>query len=67
MFYKNTSYMVRSPDGDTPFFDITTGVLNGDKLAYMKLYFICIICIHNILNKPVDRNLQASLLQKKKH
>ena len=27
MFYKNTRSMVRSPDGDTPFFEITTGVL----------------------------------------
>ena len=47
--------MVRSSDGDTPFFDITivyTGVL-GDKLAP----FICIICLHYILNKSVDRNL----------
>ena len=25
--YKNTRSMVRSPDDDTPFFDITTGVL----------------------------------------
>ena len=32
MLYKNTCSMVRSPDGDTPFFDITTGVLHGDKL-----------------------------------
>ena len=31
--------MIRSPDGDTSFFDITTGVLHGDKPAQ----FICII------------------------
>ena len=53
MLYKNTRYMVRSPDGDTPFFDITTDVLHGDKLAQ----FICIICIHYILKKLVDSNL----------
>ena len=52
MLYKNTRYMVRSPDGDTPFFDITIGLLHGDKLAQ----FIYIICL-NILNKLVDSNL----------
>ena len=41
MLYKNTRSMVRLPDGDTPFFDITTGVLHRDKLAQ----FICIICL----------------------
>ena len=45
--------MVRSHDGDTPFFDITTGVLHGDKLAP----FICIIYLHYILKKSVDRNV----------
>ena len=32
MLYKNTRSMVRSPDGDTTYFEITTGVLQGDKL-----------------------------------
>ena len=45
MLYKNTRSMVRSPDGDTHFFDITAGVLRRDKLAQ----FICIICLHYIL------------------
>ena len=47
MLYKNIHSMVRSPDGDTSFFDITTGVLHGDQLAQ----FICIICLHYILKK----------------
>ena len=55
MLYKNTRYMVRSLDGDTPFFDITTGVLHGDKLAQ----FICIICLHYILKKSVGSNLHT--------
>ena len=33
--------MVRSTDGDTPFFETTTGVLQGDLLAL----FIFIICL----------------------
>ena len=53
ILYNNTRSMVRSPDGDTLFFDITTGVLHGDKLAQ----FICIICLHYILKKSVDSNL----------
>ena len=53
MLYKNTRSMVRSPNGDTSFFDITTGVLHGDKLAQ----FICIIYLHYTLKKSVDSNL----------
>ena len=41
MLYKNTRSLVRSPDGDTSFFDITAGVLQGDTLAP----FIFIICL----------------------
>ena len=32
IFYKNTQGMVRSLDSDTDFFDIVTGVLQGDEL-----------------------------------
>ena len=33
MLNKNMKAMVHSPDGDTNFFDIVTGVLQGDTLA----------------------------------
>ena len=33
MLYKNTKVKVRSPDGDTDYFDIVAGVLQGDTLA----------------------------------
>ena len=36
MLYKNTCSMVRSPCGDTPFFDITTGLLQG-YLIYLEI------------------------------
>ena len=52
MLYNNTHSMVKSPDGDTPFFDITTGVQHGDKLEQC----ICIICLHYRLTKLVDSN-----------
>ena len=37
MLYKNTRSMVRSPEEDTPYFEITTGVLKGDTLARYSL------------------------------
>ena len=33
MLYKNTKVKVHSPDGDTDYFDIVAGVLQGDTLA----------------------------------
>ena len=41
ILYINTRAMVRSPDGDTTFFKITTGVLQGDTIAP----FLFIICL----------------------
>ena len=40
MLYKNMKAMICSPDGDTDFFDIVTGVLRGDTLA-LYLFIIC--------------------------
>ena len=33
ILYRNTKVKVRSPDGDTEYFDIVAGVLQGDTLA----------------------------------
>ena len=49
--------MVRSPDGDTPFFDITTGVLQGDTLAP----YLFIICLDYIMRTSIDNNSQYGL------
>ena len=35
--YRNTKVKVRSPDGDTEYFDIVAGVLQGDTLARTSL------------------------------
>ena len=40
MLYKNTEVKNRSPDGDSDYFDIVTGVLKGDTLAPC-LFIIC--------------------------
>ena len=36
MLYRNTKVKVRSPDGDTDYFDIVAGVLQGDTLASLS-------------------------------
>ena len=41
MLYKTMKAMVPSPDGDNNFFDIVTGVLQGDTLA-PNLFIICL-------------------------
>ena len=47
--------MVR-PDGDTPYFEIITGVLQGDTHAP----FIFIICLDYILKTSLDNNREPS-------
>ena len=49
--------MVRSPDGDTPFFKITTAVLQGETIA--PLLFI--ICIDYVLRNSIDCNTELGL------
>ena len=50
MLYKNTKVKVDSPDGDTEFFDIIVGVLQGDKLGP----YLLIICLNYVLRSSVD-------------
>ena len=52
MLYRNTRSMVISPDCDTAFFEITTGVLQVDTLAP----FLFILCLDYILKTSVDIN-----------
>ena len=40
MLYKNMKVMIRSPGGDTNFFDIVAGVLQGDTPA-PYLFILC--------------------------
>ena len=37
ILYRNTKVKVRSPDGDTEYFDIVAGVLQGDILPHTSL------------------------------
>ena len=51
ILYRNTKVKVRSPDGDTEYFDIVAGVLQGDTLAP----YIFIICLDYVLRTSIDK------------
>ena len=51
ILYKNTKVKVRSPDGDTEYFDIVAGVLQGDTLS--PYHFI--ICLDYMLRTSIDK------------
>ena len=50
MLYRNTKVKARSLDGDTDFFDIVAGVLQGDTLAP----YLFIICLYYVLRTSVS-------------
>ena len=50
ILYKNTKVKVRSPDGDTEYFDIVTGVLQKDTLASDPF----IICLDYVIRTSKD-------------
>ena len=51
ILYRNTKVKVRSPDGDTEYFDIVAGVLEGDTLAP----YLFIICLDYVLRTSIDK------------
>ena len=51
ILYRNTKVNVRSPDGDTEYFDIVAGVLQGDTLAP----YLFIICQDYVLRTSIDK------------
>ena len=51
ILYRNTKVKVRSPDGDTEYFDIVAGVLQGDMLVP----YLFIICPDNVLRTSIDK------------
>ena len=50
ILYRNTKVNVQSPDGDTEYFDIVAGVLQGDTLAP----YLFIICLDYVLRTSID-------------
>ena len=51
IFYRNTKVKVRSPDGDTEYFDIVAGVPQGDTLVP----YLFIICLDYVLRTSIDK------------
>ena len=51
ILYRNTKVKVRSPDGDTEYFDIVAGVLQGDTLVP----YLFIICLDYVLRTLIDK------------
>ena len=49
ILYRNTKVKVRSPDGDTEYFDIVAGVLQGYTLAPY------LICLDYVLRTSIDK------------
>ena len=62
ILYKNTKVKVRSPDGDTEYFDIVAGVLQGDMLAA----YLFIICLVYVLRTSIDKIWENSFELTKK-
>ena len=50
ILYKNMEVKARSMDGDTDFFDMVAGVLQGDILAP----YLFIICLNYVLRTSID-------------
>ena len=50
MRYKNTNVKVRSPNGDTDYFDFVSGVLQGDTLAP----YLLIVSLDYVLRTSID-------------
>ena len=51
MLYEKTKVKVRWPDGDTDYFDIVSGVLQGDTLAT----YMFIICLDYVFITSIDK------------
>ena len=47
ILYRNTKVKVRSPDGDTEYFDIVAGVLQAP--------YLFIICLDYVLRTSIDK------------
>ncbi len=52
--YANTTSTVRTPDGDTDFFEVLAGVLQGDTLAP----YLFVIVLDYVLRTSIDENSQ---------
>ena len=62
ILYRKTKVKVHSPDGDTEYFNIVAGVLQGDTLAP----YLFIICLDYTLRTSIDKIRESSFELTKK-
>ena len=62
ILYRNIKVKVRPPDGDTEYFDIVAGVLQGDTLAS----YLFIICLVYLLRTSIEKIRENGVELKKK-
>ena len=63
ILYENMKVMVCSPDGDSNYFNIVTGVLQGDTLAP----YLCLLSLDYALWISIDLlKVQCFLIKKRK-
>ena len=62
ILYRNTKVKVHSPNGDTEYFKIVAGVLQGDTLAP----YLFIICLDYVLRTSIDKIRENSFELTKK-
>ena len=62
ILYRNPKVKVRSPDGDTEYFDIVPGLLQEDTLTP----YLFIICLDYVLRKSIDKIRENGFELKKK-
>ena len=63
ILYRNTKVKVCSSDGDTDYFDIVAGVLQGDTLAP----YLFIICLDYMFRTSIDKIKENSFELTKKN
>ena len=63
ILYRNTKVKVHSPDGDTDYFNIVAGVLQGDTLAP----YLFMICLDYMLRTLIDKNKENGFELTKKN
>ena len=64
ILYRNTKVKVQSPDGDTEYFDIVAGVLQGDTLA-LYLFIICLDYVDYLEHRLTKSERMASNWRRK--
>ena len=64
LLYKNTKAIVRSPDSDTDFINIVTGILQGDTLT-LCMFITCLDGVQRASPPPPKKRPEADDIPQK--